>query len=83
MVALEQIVDVPVKRAAKEPPGLFHTPGTFPGIEELKAEARQKTAERFAYPSGDSLQKYCGVLKDIFTEDGLEYQRRLRDEWPD
>jgi hypothetical protein len=71
-----------VERAAGEEPGAY-TPEPFPGIEELKAEARQKTAERFACPSGDSLQKYCGILKDVFTEDGLEYQRRLRDEWPD
>jgi hypothetical protein len=56
---------------------------TFSSIEDLMAEAERKTAERFACPSGDSLQKYCGILKDIFPEDGLVYQRRLRDEWPD
>jgi hypothetical protein len=55
----------------------------FPGIEELKNEAGRKTAERLADPSGDSLQKYCGCLKGFFPEDGVEYQRKLRDEWPD
>jgi hypothetical protein len=24
-----------------------------------------------------------GCLKDVFPEDGLEYQRKMRDEWPD
>jgi hypothetical protein len=67
---------------AKETPPAY-TPEPFPGIEELKAEARQKTAARLACPSGDPLQKYCGILKDVFTEDGVEYQRKMRDEWPD
>jgi hypothetical protein len=56
---------------------------SFPAIEELKNEARRKTAERLADPSGDSLQKYCGCLKDLFSEDGVEYQREIRSEWPD
>jgi hypothetical protein len=60
-----------------------YTGEPFPSIEELKAEARRKTQARFADPSGDALQKYCGALKDVFTEDGLEYQREMRDEWPD
>ena len=60
-----------------------HTPEPSPSIEELMEDARQKTAARLACPSGDPLQKYCGCLKDAFPEDGLEYQRRLRDEWPD
>ena len=54
-----------------------------PTIEELMADARQKTEARLACPSGDPLQKYCGCLKDAFPEDGVVYQRRLRDEWPD
>jgi hypothetical protein len=61
----------------------LYTPEPFPSIEELKAEADRKAAERFADPSGDSLQKYCGCLKDVFSEDGVEYQRKIRDEWPD
>jgi hypothetical protein len=55
----------------------------FLGIEELKNEAKRKTAERFADPSGDSLQKYCGCLQSLFPEDGVECQRKMRDEWPD
>jgi hypothetical protein len=57
--------------------------GPFPSIDELKKEARQKTADRFADPSGDSLQKYCGSLQNIFNEDGVTIQRKIRDEWPD
>jgi hypothetical protein len=63
-----------------------YAPEIFPAIEELKAEARQKTTERFAEMEKtgvDPLQKYCGILKDVFPEDGLEYQRWMRDEWPD
>jgi hypothetical protein len=55
-------------------------------IEQLKADARRKTEERLAEwekTGVDPLQKFCGALKDIFHEGGLEYQRRMRDEWPD
>jgi hypothetical protein len=61
-------------------------PDPFPAIEELMAEARRKADERFAEMERtgvDPLQKYCGILKDVFPEDGLEYQRMMRDEWPD
>jgi hypothetical protein len=58
----------------------------FPTIEELKAEAGRKAAERFAEMERtgvDPLARFAGSLKDVFPEDGLVYQRMLRDEWPD
>jgi hypothetical protein len=59
-----------------------YTPEPSPSIEELMAEAAAKHAEMLR-TGVDPLQKYCGCLKDAFPEDGLVYQRRLRDEWPD
>ncbi|GHU77954.1 hypothetical protein FACS189462_1230 [Spirochaetia bacterium] len=52
-----------------------------PTIEALKKEAAQKAAQRFADPSGDALQRFCGSLAHIYTEDGVVIQRRMRDEW--
>jgi hypothetical protein len=63
-----------------------YTPEPFPTIEELKAEARRKAAERMAEMERtgvDPLARFAGCLKDVFPEDGLEYQRMMRDEWPD
>jgi hypothetical protein len=54
----------------------------FPSIEELKEEASAKYAEMLK-TGVDPLARFAGCLKDVFTEDGVEYQRRLRDEWPD
>jgi hypothetical protein len=54
----------------------------FPAIEELKAEAAAKHAEMLR-TGVDPLARFAGRLKDVFPEDGLEYQRRIRDEWPD
>jgi hypothetical protein len=59
-----------------------YRPEPSPSIEELKAEAAAKYAE-ILKTGVDPLQKYCGCLKDFFTEDGLEYQQEMRDEWPD
>ena len=56
----------------------------FPTIKELKAEVARKAAEREAYIKAtgkDPLQKFCGCLKDVFDEDGVAYQRAIRDEW--
>jgi hypothetical protein len=72
-----------VKTLRENTPDYAGMSEAFPSIEDLMVEAERKTAERFACPSGDSLQKYCGILKDIFPEDGLVYQRQMRDEWPD
>ena len=72
----------PAESAEEEAP-LVYKPAPEPTIEELMEDARQKTEARLADPSGDSLQKYCGCLEDAFPEDGLVYQRRMRDEWPD
>jgi hypothetical protein len=63
-----------------------YTPEPFPTIEELKAEAGRKAAERMAEMEKtgvDPLARFAGCLKDVFPEDGLEYQRMMRDEWPD
>ena len=56
-------------------------PTAHPGIEVLKAEAAAKHAEMLK-TGIDPLERFAGCLKDVFTEDGVEYQRRLRDEWP-
>jgi hypothetical protein len=64
----------------------FTSPKAQSRLEALKAEGRRKAEERRAEwerTGVDPLQKYCGILKDIFPEDGLEYQRKMRDEWPD
>jgi hypothetical protein len=37
-------------------------------------------AERFK-DGHDALQKYCGCLAHIYTEDGTVYQRQWRVEW--
>jgi hypothetical protein len=52
-------------------------------LTELMAEAQAKTIKRFADPCGDSLQRFCGSMQDVFNEDGVAIQRRLRDEWND
>jgi hypothetical protein len=85
-------VNSPPKTAAEtsEPGGQEtlspYTPDPFPALEELKAGARRKTAERFAEMERtgvDPLARFAGRLKNVFPEDGMEYQRRMRDEWPD
>jgi hypothetical protein len=63
-----------------------YTPEPFPSIEELKAEAKQKAAERYAEMQRtglDPLARFAGCLKYVVPEDGLEYQQKMRDEWPD
>jgi hypothetical protein len=50
-------------------------------IEALRKEAAQKAALRFSDPSGDALQRFCGSLAHIYTEDGVVIQRRMRNEW--
>jgi hypothetical protein len=52
-----------------------------PTIAALRKEAAQKAARRFADPSGDALQRFCGSLAHIYTEDGVVIQRGMRDEW--
>jgi hypothetical protein len=82
MTTIEKTVDIFEVR--ETPPPYLWEP--FPAIEELMAEAERKAAERVAEMERtgvDPLQKYCGILKDVFPEDGLEYQRMMRDEWPD
>jgi hypothetical protein len=70
-----------VLAAAEETPRAV-TAEPFPSIEELKEEAAAKHAEMLK-TGIDPLARFAGCLKDVFTEDGLEYQRRMRDEWPD
>jgi hypothetical protein len=67
--------------AVQETP-LPYTPEPFPTIEELKAEAAARFAE-MERTGVDPLARFAGRLKDVFPEDGLEYQRMMRDEWPD
>jgi hypothetical protein len=71
--------------AAPETVNPRYVPESFPTIEELKAEARQKTLERLADPDKDSMRKYAGCLagSKAFAGDPVEIQRRMRNEWPD
>jgi hypothetical protein len=55
-------------------------PKMSPTVAELKEEAARKHAERFK-DGHDALQKYCGCLAHIYTEDGMVYQRQWRAEW--
>jgi hypothetical protein len=65
----------------KEPPRPY-TPEPVPTIEELKAKAAAQYAEMLE-TGVDPLARFYGCLKDAFPEGGVEYQRRMRDEWPD
>jgi hypothetical protein len=90
-MAVTQTVNVPVSHrltidVPREVPAgpvvLAFTPAkALLPLEALRLEAEQKAARRFAGPSGDSLQKFCGSLAHIYTEDGVTIQRRMRDEW--
>jgi hypothetical protein len=53
-----------------------------PSLEELKAQAAAKYAEMLR-TGVDPLAKYAGCLKGVYPEDAVQYQRELRDEWPD
>ena len=69
------------ERAEEDAP-LVYAPELEPTIEELMADAAAKHAEMLR-TGIDPLARFAGCLKDAFPKDGLEYQRRLRDEWPD
>jgi hypothetical protein len=98
MMTIEQTVEIPAdhRLTIEVPPEVPAKTGRpaepklserFAGaFEKLKAEASQKAAERFAEMEKtgvDPLARFAGCLKDVFIEDGVEYQRRMRDEWPD
>jgi hypothetical protein len=60
----------------------------FPTLEELKAEVERKGAEQQAYfdaTGRDMLEDLIDSFKTTPFEgiDGVEYQRSMRDEWPD
>jgi hypothetical protein len=83
-VVLVFSAETPAPGARETPPP--YTPEPFPTLEELKAQASRKAAERRAEierTGVDPLARFAGRLKDVFPEDGMEYQRRMRDEWPD
>jgi hypothetical protein len=63
-------------------PSSSYTPERVPTIEELKAKAAAQYAEMLK-TGVDPLARFYGCLKDAFPEGGVEYQRRMRDEWPD
>jgi hypothetical protein len=58
-----------------------YEPKPFPSIEELKAEAAAKYAKMLE-TGVDPMAKFAGTMKDVFAEDGVTYQQRMRDEWP-
>ena len=77
-------LDTPATPAATEDAVSRILNHQFPTIAELKAEAARKAAEREAYfkaTGKDQLQEFCGCLKDVFDEDGVAIQRKMRDEW--
>jgi hypothetical protein len=60
----------------------------FPTLEELEAESARKAAEQQAYYDAtgrDMLEDILASFKTTPFEgiDGVEYQRSMRDEWPD
>jgi hypothetical protein len=60
----------------------------FPTIEELKAEAARKAAEQQAYFEATGRDMLKDIIDSFETTpfegiDGVEYQRSMRDEWPD
>jgi hypothetical protein len=60
----------------------------FPTIEELKAEAARKAAEQQAYFEATGRNWFEDMRASFKTTpfegiDGVEYQRSMRDEWPD
>ena len=67
---------------------LVHEFPNFPDIEEIKADAARKTAERLAYFEATGKDLFV-ELRDSFNAkpfegiDGVAYQRKMRDEWPD
>jgi hypothetical protein len=73
----------PVSAKNKEVPRPYRTEPA-PTIEELKAEAAAKYA-KMRETGIDPWQQFRESLhgKTIFGEDGVEYQRRMRDEWSD
>jgi hypothetical protein len=60
----------------------------FPTLEELEAEAARKAAEQQAYFDATG-RDWFQDMRDSFKTtpfegiDGVEYQRSMRDEWPD
>jgi hypothetical protein len=80
MITNEKTVDTSGFEVRETPPPYMWDP--FPTIEKLMAEATARFAE-MERTGVDPLAQYAGCLKDVFPEDGLEYQRKMRDEWPD
>lgn len=79
--------DNPVESRVREPVDA-HIFDPFPTLEELKAAAARKTAEQQAYfeaTGKDPLVELRDSMKGMpFAGiDGVEYQRKMRDEWPE
>ncbi|GHU37247.1 hypothetical protein AGMMS50256_34940 [Betaproteobacteria bacterium] len=65
-----------------------HQVGASPSIDALKKEAAQKATARRAYIEAkgkNPLMELRNSMKSVpFAGiDGVEYQRKMRDEWPD
>ncbi|GHU46549.1 hypothetical protein FACS1894200_00310 [Spirochaetia bacterium] len=61
---------------------------SFPSLEELKAEAARKTAEQQAYFEATGKDPLVELRDSMHGMpfagiDGVEYQRKMRDEWTD
>ena len=81
-------LDTPAEPAAAEDAVSRLLNHQFPTIEELKAEAAQKAAEREAYIKATRKDPIMELLDSMDGTafagvDGVEYQRAMRDEWPD
>jgi hypothetical protein len=57
----------------------------LPSLEEFKREAAEKTAKRIACGREpfEEARKLLNGRRLLDGLDGVEYQRRMRDEWPD
>ena len=86
MITIQRTVDIPPATTEDAVSRLLNH--QFPTIAELKAEAAQKAAEREAYFKATGKDPLI-ELRDSFKKtpfagiDGVEYQRAMRDEWPD
>ena len=77
----------PAKNQEREPQDA-HTFAPFPTLKELKAEAERKTAEQQAYFKATGKDPLVELRDSMHGMpfagiDGVEYQRKMRDEWPD
>ena len=92
-MSITQTVDVPVDHrltinVPREVPAgqviLTFTPARTSNKNKDPAtieEALQMAKEKVADPNRKPISRYFGIHQGIFGEDGVAYQRAIRDEW--